>query len=63
MFGRLEELDIIQFTHPSVSRLDGEFELNLPMLASIQLEQVKGIEQLTGCPEIEESQTTGVFYL
>lgn len=47
MFVQLKELDLIQFTNPNVSGLDGEFELNLPMLASIQLEQVKGIEQLT----------------
>ena len=48
LFGQLEELDLIRFTHPNAaSGLGGEIELNLPMLASIHLKLVKGIERLT----------------
>ena len=48
LFGQLQELNIINSSHPSAdSGLDGEFELNLPMLASIHVQGVKGIKQLT----------------
>ena len=48
MFGRLEELDIILFVLiSSASAPDEEVELNLPMLASIHLERVERIDQLT----------------
>ena len=48
LFGRLEELDLIRSPYSSAaSGLDGEVELNLPMLISIHLEQVEGIDQLT----------------
>src|SRR5699024_4267174 len=47
MFGRLEELDLINFTHPSVSGPNEDVELNLPMLTSIRLDGVSGIDLLT----------------
>ena len=54
LFGRLEELeeleelDLIDFTHPSAaSGPDGKFELNLPMLTSVHLKRLEGIDQLT----------------
>ena len=46
MFGQLEELDLINFTHPIASGLDVVVKLNLLMLTSIHLQEVKGIDQL-----------------
>ena len=46
-FGQLEELDIIRFDYPRGSNPKMNFKLNLPMLRSIQLENVRGIQKLT----------------
>ena len=49
-FGQLEELDIIRFDlHPSLS-LKIDFELNLPMLISLRLEDLYEIGNLTLTP-------------
>ena len=45
-FDQLEELSIIRF-NLSVMLSETQFELNLPMLTSLQLEDVREIEQLT----------------
>ena len=46
-FGKLEKLDIISFSLHAGSKLKREFALNLPMLHSIHLEDLYGIQRLT----------------
>ena len=54
-FDQLKTLDIIRFNCSSAADPEGQFQLNLPMLNSIQLEEVYGTGQLTvNAPRLKE---------
>ena len=46
-FGQLEQLDIIRLSYHPNSGPNKKFKLTLPMLTSIQLEEVRGLRKLT----------------
>lgn len=63
LLDQLEELDIIRLDCLyDGCKLNREFELNLPMLNSLQLEEVEGIHRLTlDAPELQNVKNQGFY--